>query len=72
MKYCKGGFIAYYDIIKKDLMFLSIRKNADNGYQFLAPEYSEVTYKDSTLTCYFGQSFRIIRKKGDIQTEYCI
>lgn len=53
-------------------MFLSIRKNADNGYQFLAPEYSEVTYKDSTLTRYFGQSFRIIRKKGDIQTEYCI
>lgn len=72
MKYCKGGFIAYYDIIKKDLMFLSIRKNADNGYQFLAPEYSEVTYKDSTLTRYFGQSLQIIRKKGDIQTEYCI
>lgn len=56
-----GGFIPYYDITRKEMLYLSVRKKSQCGYQILSPEYSELLYDGQILDKYISSFFSVIR-----------
>lgn len=52
-----GGFIPYYDITRKEMLYLSVRKKSQCGYQILSPEYRELLYDGQILDKYISSFF---------------